>query len=101
MLAAVWGALAEGVGLSADASAIWVAALYGMTLAPDATERVELRGRVLCYPARATEADLRRAVMRWMRVVGCTIYDDACPNPLRSKGRPNQPPPGAIPTLTP
>lgn len=61
-----WGPVAGEVGLGANASAIEVAALHGMVLAPGASSAVELRGRVLCYPEETSEAILRLVVTEWV-----------------------------------
>jgi hypothetical protein len=62
----VWGRVAGEVGLGADAPARRVAALHGMVIAPGASDVVELRGRVLCFPHGTGERALRFAVARWV-----------------------------------
>jgi hypothetical protein len=71
----VWVGVARDVGLAESAPARQVAALHGMVLVPGATNDVRVRGRVLCYPRDAEEADLRAAVIRW--VTGDDVRDPA------------------------
>jgi hypothetical protein len=62
----VWGGVAGEVGLDPSTPARRVAAMHGMVIAPGASDVVEVRGRVLCYPRNADEATLRLAVIDWV-----------------------------------